>query len=688
MIPIKRVLFFVFTLLPIIMFGQEEKFPIFESCKEVKIAEEEKCFYSEVKKLFFEEFKAPEIVKSNHYEDVVNARFLVTSNGNFKLIFAASPYKEIENEIKRVFAAFPQVIPATYNNHNIEMQFVLPISFPISNNITEYSVVNNETKKDINLVVEQQQIADSTFLEHNSQLNIPFVHQKYVDYDYALNKENGTHTAVKPYIYSKVNKYFDFEADKKQFLKPEKKSWWGKKLWNEHLLQIKQKDYWLTADFLVDVQLGKDNSDNVSYTFNNTRLLTVNGGLGKDFAFSATVYESQGRFADYINQYASSNSPTFRPAFSEGLVPGRGKAKGFKTDAYDYPVAEGYLSYTPNKFLQFQFGQGKNFIGDGYRSFLLSDVASPATYLKMTANIWKFQYTNIWLWGSDVRHSAVVNNEHSRKYVAIHYLSVNITDRFNLGFFETAISTGDQGFDAGFLNPLIFYRSVEFGRGEDAGNAMVGLTAKYKLQDDLVLYSQLLVDEFSIGNLGDLSDWRNKFGLQLGAKYFNALEIDNLFLQGEFNYARPFTFAHKNPILNYGHYSQPLAHAWGANFWEAIAIARYKKDRWSGYAKLILGKKGFDKGDGVSYGGDIYQSYDDRVGDTGNEIGQGNTASIFMVDAQANYLLNPSNGLSLFAGLSYRSFSPKTPTQTFKKDTNVWFTAGLRVDLFNWYFDF
>ena len=183
MIPIKRVLFFVFTLLPIIMFGQEEKFPIFESCKEVKIAEEEKCFYSEVKKLFFDEFKVPEIVKSNHYEDVVNARFLVTSNGDFKLIFAASPYKEIENEIKRVFAAFPQVIPATYNNHNIEMQFVLPISFPISNNITEYSVVKNETKKDINLVVEQQQIADSTFLEHNSQLNIPFVHQKYVEVD-------------------------------------------------------------------------------------------------------------------------------------------------------------------------------------------------------------------------------------------------------------------------------------------------------------------------------------------------------------------------------------------------------------------------------------------------------------------------------------------------------------------------
>ena len=671
-----------------LILAQEEKFPTFDSCKEVKIADEEACFYSETKKLFYNEFKTPEIVEKDDFKETVTATFIVTSLGKFKLIFVGSPYKEIKEEVQRVFEIFPKISPASYNNHNVEMQFVLPISFPISENTTDYLVSKKETKKDINLVVEQQKIADSTFLEHSSQLNIPFVHQKYVDYEYALNNENGTHTAVKPYIYSKVNKYFDFEADKKRFLKPEKKTWWGRKLWNEHLLQIKQKDYWLTADFLVDVQLGKDNSSNVSYTFNNTRLLTVNGGLGKDFAFSATIYESQGRFADYINQYASNKSPTFRPAFSEGLVPGRGKAKGFKNDAYDYPVAEGYLSYTPNKFLQFQFGQGKNFIGDGYRSLLLSDVASPSTYLKMTANIWKFQYSNIWLWGTDVRAPVVVNNEHTRKYVAIHYLSININNRLNLGFFETAISTGNQGFDAGFLNPLIFYRSVEFSRGEDAGNAMVGLTAKYKLQDDVVLYSQLLVDEFSVGNLGDLSDWRNKFGLQLGAKYFNALEIDNLFLQGEFNYARPFTFAHKNPVLNYGHYSQPLAHAWGANFWEAIGIARYKKERWSGSAKLIFGKKGFDKNDGVSYGGDIYQSYDIRIGDTGNEIGQGNTASIFMIDTQANYLLNPSNGLSLFAGLSFRSFSPETPTPTFRKDTNVWFTIGVKVDMFNWYFDF
>ena len=426
-----------------------------------------------------------------------------------------------------------------------------------------------------------------------------------------------------------------------------------------------------------------------SFTYNNSRILRINGGLGKQFSYSATIYESQARFANYVNEFIENQSQTFRPAFSEGLVPGRGKAKRFKEDAFDYPVAEGYLAFTPSKYLQFQFGHGKNFIGDGYRSFVLSDVAAPSLYLKGKVNFWKFEYTNIWIWGNDLRAPAVINNEHARKYIAMHYLSINITDRFNLGLFETAISAGEDGIDAGFFNPLIFYRSVEFNRGEDAGNAIVGLTAKYKLSNKTSLYSQLIIDEFSVGNLSNLGDWRNKFAFQLGGKYFDAFNVKNLFLQGEFNYARPYTFGHRNPVLNYANNSQPLGHLWGGNFWELVGIARYKKDRWSGSAKLILGKKGFDFADeAVNFGGNVFQSYDNRFGDTGNSLAQGNTATIINLDLQGNYLLNPTNGLSLFAGLSYRNFKIDAPANGFPNGNTVWFTAGIRADLFNWYFDF
>ena len=68
--------------------------------------------------------------------------------------------------------------------------------------------------------------------------------------------------------------------------------------------------------------------------------------------------------------------------------------------------------------MQFQFGNGKNFIGDGYRSFVLSDVSSPTTYLKMKVDFWKLQYTNIWMWNTEPSLLSTSNpNEHARKYV-------------------------------------------------------------------------------------------------------------------------------------------------------------------------------------------------------------------------------------------------------------------------------
>ena len=679
-------------LFPSIFFAQEEKYPVFETCKDAENQSLKDCFYAKTRELFFAEFKTPDVVKDQGFDGSTNTIFAVTAEGEFKLIYVNTPYEEIREEVKRAFKVLPKITPAWYNNHAIEMKFELPIKFPV-NAASETSIVSTPTleikKESLFDVVQKKKIADSTFLEHNSKLNIPFTHRSYVDYEFALHKAKGTHTASKPYSYNEITPYYNLTEEKKKFLKPNKKTWLGKKVWNEHLLQVKKKDYWLTVDLLFDVQIGKDNSD-VDYTFNNSRIINVNGEIGKNFSFSTTYSESQGRFAEYVNSFITNRAANVRPKNSEGLVPGRGKTKGFKEDSHDYPVAEAYIAYTPNKHMQFQFGNGKNFIGDGYRSFILSDVSSPTTYLKMKVDFWKIQYTNIWMWNTEPSLSAVSDpNEHARKYVAAHYLSINLTEKLNIGLFETAISAGENGMDAGFFNPVLFYRSLEFNRGEDAGNAIIGLTGKYKLNDNVSLYSQLVIDEFSVDNFSDMGDWKQKFAYQLGVKYFDAFKVDNLFLQLEYNRARPYTFAHQSAILNYGNYSQPLGHLWGANFWEAIAIARYKKDRWSGSAKIILGKKGFDFEDqAISYGGDIYQSYNDRVGDTGIEVGQGNAANIFIADIQANYLINPSNSTSLFAGLSYRNVSLDSSLTSYTSGSNVWFSVGVRADLFNWYFDF
>ncbi len=91
---------------------------------------------------------------------------------------------------------------------------------------------------------------------------------------------------------------------------------------------------------------------------------------------------------------------------------------------YDYPLAEGYLSYSPGKYFNIQFGHGKNFIGDGYRSLLMSDNASPYPYFKLNTTFWKLKYTNTWMSLRDVKPEVTADDSFRTKYMVNHYQSL------------------------------------------------------------------------------------------------------------------------------------------------------------------------------------------------------------------------------------------------------------------------
>ncbi|MFK5958875.1 MAG: gliding motility protein RemB [Lutibacter sp.] len=678
----------IFLFLSISVFSQTEKYPVFEACEGVDVSEMPFCFKNEVKQAIISEFKIPKNVQQENFRGTINIVFLVNTLGKIKVIYVNSPYKELKAEVERVFTMLPTITPAKFNNHPIEMQFVFPLSIPLENNPQEVIV-----EKEVKVLQTQeepiQKVTKNTlFPEHKSELNIPFTHAEYNSYDYYLNQADNSHTAVKPYVYSEITKYIDLDTQKNKLIK-QKSTWFGKKLLNEHMAFVKGKDFWFTLDPGADVQVGKD-SEGVN-TFNNTRSIHINGGIGKKFNFSTSFYESQGRFADYVNRYAESIKPD---GGNPAIIPGRGIAKEFNSDAYDYPVAEAYVSYTPNKTFNFQFGNGKNFIGDGYRSLFLSDVASPYPFFKINTNFWKIKYTNLWMWMQDVRPELTVDGAYKQKFMAIHYLSWNATKKLNIGLFETVIweDTNNRGFDVNYLNPLIFYTAVEFSTGSRAGNTLLGLSLKYKLKNNISLYSQLILDDFRASEMTSSNGWwANKYGVQLGAKYHNAFNIENLYLQAEYNAVRPYTYSHDELNLNYGHNNQPLAHLWGSNFREIIGIVQYKKDRWFANSKIVIGKKGFDFDNGTdtfSYGGNVFADNDNRASDYGNEIGQGNTATIFIGDLQVGYLVNPATNLKLFGGITFRNFTPDAPTGVFDKSNSTWISFGLKTDVFNWNFDF
>jgi hypothetical protein len=677
-----------------------ERFPAFPTCENLQFKALETCFYNQVQDFVYNNFQVPENLKQTNYKGSVIVLFEVDDKGVFKIQYVDAIDAALVSESKRVFGALPKVSPPTYNGNPTYAKYTIRIGIPLQ------TAAQIQAQKEADELAEQTanlknkeltEFSDIVYKKFDnpqfeSHLNIPFSHSFYAQFDDEMNQVGtNNHTSSKPYTYAEVTKYFNLKVANQKLLK-DKTGWWGKKLWNENLVEIQGDDYWFTLNPILDVQLGKSDPSVSKYSYINTRGVQINGGLGKQLNFTSTIYESQGRFADYFNRYAVSIRPD---GGNPAIIPGIGIAKEFKSDAFDFPSADANLAFTPSKFINMNLGYGRNFIGDGYRSLLLSDGASPYPYFKLNTNFWKIKYTNIYTWLKDVRPDVTVDRTYATKFAASHYLSLNVTKRWNVGFFESVIwtDTNNRGFDMSFVNPIIFYRTVEFSSSARTGNALLGVTSKFKWNNQINFYGQFLLDEFSLADVkaGEKS-WKNKFGYQLGAKYFNAFNIKNLLLQVEYNHVRPYVYAHSEPITNYAHNNQSLGHQWGGNFKEFIAIARYHNGRYFADAKITFGERGLDfdtAEDSFNYGGNIYKDYDEaRPYDTGVTVGQGNKTTIFIADLQAGYLVNPTSNMKLFGSLIYRNFNPNTETLTTFKESTTWFSLGLRCDIFNWYFDY
>ncbi|RKR09496.1 protein involved in gliding motility RemB [Flavobacterium sp. 90] len=700
---------FIFTLSVLFAFSQEnnnasikpgftsEQFPVFPNCENLEAKKLENCFYKEVQDFVFQNFEVPEKSKQNNYKGEVKVLFEVDVNGEFKVIYVNAANEELSEEAKRVFSKFPKIKPSTYNGKPTYSKYTISIDIPLKSSaqIADEALAAAQILKPVEKpMTELDSIVYKKYNnpEFESHLNIPFSHSYYAQFDGAMNQVgSNNHTASKPYTYAEVSKYYNLKAVNES-LQKNVSTWLGRKWWNENLVQIQGEGYWLSLNPIVDLQMGKASDLDASYTYVNTRALNFRGGLGKQINFTTTVFESQGRFAGYYNDYAETLKPS---GGNPAIIPGVGIAKRFKTDAYDFPLAEANITYTPSKFFDFQLGYGRNFIGDGYRSLLESDGASPYPYFKINTTFWKIKYTNTYMWLKDVRPDVTLEKTYATKFMANHYLSWNVSNKLNLGFFESVVwtDTNNRGFDVNFVNPIIFYRSVEFASSSKSGNALLGFTGKYKWNNNVNLYGQFLLDEFSVGDMakGEQS-WKNKFGYQLGAKYFNAFKVKDLLLQLEYNHVRPYVYSHSAVITNYGHNNQSIGHQWGGNFEEFVVIGRYHKGRYYADGKITAGTRGLDfdtAQNSFNYGSNIYKSYDvNRPYDKGVKVGQGNKTSVFIADVQAGYVINPMTNLKLFGSLIYRNFDPTQETATTFKQNTTWFSIGLRTDVFNWYFDY
>lgn len=455
------------------------------------------------------------------------------------------------------------------------------------------------------------------------------------------------HSSFKPYLSSTFSDAtdslvpFKFYAFKNYFLsktfneKPEKRNWFN-----------------VQAHPIMDASLGYDPllKRIIPELIGGIHLKT---NINNDFTFAGTVVGGKVSLPFFLDTTFSHKK----------ISPEFGQLYGNNRSGYSFFDYTGYVSYSPNnnKIFNFQAGRDKHFIGDGYRSVLLSDYAPAYPYFRINTNIWRFQY-NVWYtWMYDVTNAGGLKSQFKNKFGTFHYLSYNILKNLNVGVFENIVWRGTdtnqvRTFDANYLNPIIFFRPQEYSVGSP-DNAFLGLNVNAKIFRSVKLYAQLGLDEFFLKEIRARRGWwANKQAWQLGAKYINAFGIKGLSLQFEYNEVRPYTYTHGLVEQNYAHYGMPLAHPYGANFRELMGFVNYRKHKAQLSAQVmyvLVGKDSLSVKSNV--GQNIFQSYTTRPFEYGHYTTQGIQNHILQGSFKLTYYVIPDLNLRMELGYLQRA---------------------------------
>ena len=485
----------------------------------------------------------------------------------------------------------------------------------------------------------------------------------------------GFHTTVKPYtrkgivqlvdsvlldssIHLTVQDLFNLEYlknDSWEWAKPDTVGNSRKPLWNT--FYFKKADAYANSNDVFDIhvnpvvnfEVGSVSGKDQKITTLNTRGIEIRGMINRKVSFYTFLTDNISVIPDYVKEFVDKyNQNDLRAAGRFPGMPGEGNTKEFKKDPYstDFFSARAYITFQATKNIQLQFGHDKNIIGNGFRSVILSDNAAPYLFLKLNTNVGIFQYQNLF---TQLIYTGLKPNDQlfPRKYMTQHHLSINLSKKLNIGITESIVfsrdSTTGSAFDLNYLNPVIFYRFIEFYQGS-ADNAFIGLDFKWNFAKRFSLYGQFMLDEFNAKEFFKTNGyWGKKFGIQAGIKYINVFDIDNLDYQMEVNVVRPYTYSHYDNS-NYSHYNQALAHPLGANFEEWSHILRWQPiKRLQLTAKFIYSKFGEDRNNSENWGADILKDYDNRSRKVlyddlyGNYIGQGRSAITAIADLRATF---------------------------------------------------
>jgi len=450
----------------------------------------------------------------------------------------------------------------------------------------------------------------------------------------------------------------------------------SRKLFDAHNIEVEAPDFKAYADLLLHFEVGDERKLDNDYhdttrMSRNMRGFRLMADIGDKVSFETSFREMQSYVPYYLYNYSNSTQ----------VMPGAGRIKPFNATGRDHAVAEGYVAYAPVDNVSILFGNTQNFIGSGYRSLLLSDVAYTYPQIKLSWH-WKkahIRYHTIHAWLQTLNRLPNGNTPEpvfSRKQASFHYLEFQPIPQVTLGLFEGTVwrtfvpKEGPIGLPGAAYSPVIFTGLVTVGLDNPDQNLILGLDLSTRPIDELMVYGQLVLDG------------QNRKGFQFGMRTID-LGVDGLSLRAEYNTVDPYTYGPNRVLQEYGHFGQQLAHPMGAGFDELSAGLTYFKSRWYIDARYVSADQLIDvqvAGEKpCTAGGDINIQQHCRDIHAQSDA----AAHLNQVDMRVGYFFNPSSNFNAFLGWSYRDRKGAGVRQY-----QSIYSVGIEMYLFNRYEDF
>lgn len=332
-----------------------------------------------------------------------------------------------------------------------------------------------------------------------------------------------------------------------------------------------------------------------------------------------------------------------------------------------------------------QQGNGKHFIGDGYRSLLLSDNAYTYPYAQLTVNAWRVKYSMI--------YAELINNLKGfndftigfpRKLATFNYFSIEPAKFLQFGVFEgitwrRTTAKGNTFFDYNFLNPVLGVRAFQ-NKVKENTTQVYGFNVKVTCPKYVVVYGQVMLNKIGKRHTSD-----NRIGYQAGVKYFDVGGVKNLNFQAEFNNVNPYSYQGEDSAIGYYHYNQSLGHPMGANFREYLMMVNYQYKRIYASYKLSYIQAGTDTTLQSNLGNNFMDAANTITKTTDIKMFNGLGYSVLDNEIKAGYIINPKLNMVIEGRLQFRKYNAKIlSTQGFKTNS---FMVTFATNIFNRYYD-